>query len=310
MQVEHVDFWSAGTRCAADLYVPEGRASGAGLVIGHGFRQTKEALTEEGRYFCEAGYTVLAIDYRTFGESDGEPRGQLFPRNQVEDFRNAITFLSRRPGVDPARIGIWGVSFGGAVVIQTAAFDRRVRAVVAQSPVVDGRRWIREMRSGHEWETLVQSLQEDFVQRYGGDAAPAMAEGFAMEARPRPGAGPAPSGPNPRNPNPVTFSAQLQKSYRPSILLESFERVIDFNPTDVIDMIAPRPILIIANGGYDQTHFVHHIQDAFKAAGEPKELAILPYDGFELYQEPGRGDAMRRAIDFFDRYLRSPNEHQ
>jgi hypothetical protein len=40
------------------------------------------------------------------------------------------------------------------------------------------------------------------------------------------------------------------------IVLESIKRIIDFNPTDVIDWIAPRPLLIIGNAGgpYDWLH--------------------------------------------------------
>ena len=37
-----------------------------------------------GQFFCDSGYVVLTIDYRTFGRSEGEPRGQLFPLRQVE----------------------------------------------------------------------------------------------------------------------------------------------------------------------------------------------------------------------------------
>ena len=100
------------------------------IVLGHGFGVLKQSLVAAGEYFSRAGYLTLSIDYRTFGESAGEPRGQLFPLRQVEDFRNAISYLQTRPDVDADAIGIWGASFGGAVVIWTAAVDRRVQAVV------------------------------------------------------------------------------------------------------------------------------------------------------------------------------------
>ena len=73
-------------------------------MVGHGFSIVKEALVEEGRYFSQAGYVTPAIDYRTFGESEGEPRSQLFPLNEVEDFRNAISYLQSRDEVDPQRV--------------------------------------------------------------------------------------------------------------------------------------------------------------------------------------------------------------
>src|SRR5207244_10975452 len=56
-------FRSGGLRCAADLYLPDDRRSGAkqpGLVIGHGFSVVKEALVEHGRAFARAGFVTLA----------------------------------------------------------------------------------------------------------------------------------------------------------------------------------------------------------------------------------------------------------
>jgi hypothetical protein len=57
----------------------------------------KDALVPVAERLMAAGYVVLAIDYRTFGLSEGEPRGSLFPRMQVEDIRNAISWLEERP---------------------------------------------------------------------------------------------------------------------------------------------------------------------------------------------------------------------
>jgi|HubBroStandDraft_5_1064220.scaffolds.fasta_scaffold101567_2 pimeloyl-ACP methyl ester carboxylesterase len=306
---QEVTFWSGGIECAADLYLQDDPGPHPSLVLGHGFAMTKEGLRNEGRYFRDAGYNAMVIDYRTFGMSGGEPRGQLFPRRQVEDLRNAITYFSRRSEVDPNRLGLYGVSFAGGLALQTAAFDRRVKACVAQSPIVNGRRWMREIRNGREWDTLLTRLQQDFEDRYGkaseevtkvkhnGPSALAVPQSVYDEAPPL----------DPENPNSCAFPALLQKTFDTMIVLESIQRIIDFNPTDVIDWIAPRPLLIIGNAGgpYDWLHAPEPIQEAFAKAGEPKELIFLPYDAYGLYQEPGRGEAMRAAIAFYDTHLKS-----
>ena len=96
---EHVRFLSEGIEVAGDLWVPAGLGSSEqrpAIVVGHGFGVLKESLVAAGEYFSNAGYVTLSIDYRTFGESAGEPRGQLFPLWQVEDFRNAISSTCRR----------------------------------------------------------------------------------------------------------------------------------------------------------------------------------------------------------------------
>jgi dienelactone hydrolase len=117
---EDVTFWSEGVCCAAEIFVPEGLSEPrAGIVLGHGYAQTKDALRAEATYLCEQGdYVCMSIDYRTRGKSEGEPRGQVYPRDHVDDYRNAITYLSRRPEVDNPRIGIWGASLAGGLVLQ------------------------------------------------------------------------------------------------------------------------------------------------------------------------------------------------
>src|SRR5712691_4471569 len=184
MAVQKVNFKSGGLNCAGDLYLPDDRKDGRrpGLVIGHGFSFVKEALVEEGGYFSRAGYVTLAIDYRSFGESEGEPRGQLFPLNESEDYRNAISYLETRDEIDPARIGIWGTSFGGAMVIYTGAVDRRAKAVGAQVPVVNGRRWMQALRTSDLWLELLDKIDEDRRRRFRtGESARVSVTGLASQ---------------------------------------------------------------------------------------------------------------------------------
>ena len=59
-------------------------------------------------------------------------RTNLNNAHEVDDYRAAISYLQGEPGVDPDRIGIWGSSNAGSVVIAVAAIDARVKAVVSQ----------------------------------------------------------------------------------------------------------------------------------------------------------------------------------
>lgn len=301
MTAQQVSFKSGGIHCAADLYLPEDYKRGtrrAALVIGHGFSIVKEALVEEGRYFSQAGYVTLAVDYRTFGDSEGEPRGQLFPLNEVEDFRNAISYLQSRDEVDPQRIGIWGTSFGGAVVIYTAAFDRRAKTVVAQVPVVNGRSWMKLLRASAQWLELLDRLDEDRLRRFRtgeGARVPVTGRGDRGEFCAMPS-----------DEQICSFFEQARgslKTWRPDLTLESVEKIIEFFPENVIHLIAPRPICIVTSAGYDMVHPIDTIQEAYRKAGEPKKLVLLPCDQLGAYSEPGRGMAMKAAIEWFDKYV-------
>ena len=83
---------------------------------------------------------------RIVTDTDGTPRQHLDPWMQIEDYRNAISFATKQPDLDPARVGIWGISYSGGHVLILGAVDRRVRAVSSIVPVIDG---YESMRLSH-----------------------------------------------------------------------------------------------------------------------------------------------------------------
>jgi fermentation-respiration switch protein FrsA (DUF1100 family) len=82
----------------------------------------------------------VVFDYRHFGASSGEPRQLLDIKRQLADWAAAVTFARSRAEIDGARIALWGTSFSGGHVIETAARDPQIAAVVAQAPFADGLR--------------------------------------------------------------------------------------------------------------------------------------------------------------------------
>ncbi|MFN8661919.1 MAG: alpha/beta fold hydrolase [Thermomicrobiales bacterium] len=139
-------FDSHGATCSADLYRPDGRSEPIPcLVMGHGFSGTKGLLRVYAEPFAAAGLAVLAIDYRHFGVSAGEPRQIVDVRKQREDYHAAVRFARSLSGVDPERIAIWGTSLSGGHVNAVAAEDPRIAAVVAQVPMFDARRTGRSL---------------------------------------------------------------------------------------------------------------------------------------------------------------------
>lgn len=57
---------------------------------------------------------------------------------QLDDWAAAVDYARTLPGVDPARIALWGTSFAGGHVIATAARLPGIAAAVAQCPFTDG----------------------------------------------------------------------------------------------------------------------------------------------------------------------------
>jgi uncharacterized protein len=99
---EKVHFASGGTRCAAWHYPG---SNGGCVIMAGGFAVTKEPGTDPfAKRFHEAGFAVLAFDYRGLGESDGQPRQVAPIGGQLADWQAAIEFARTLPGVDPARL--------------------------------------------------------------------------------------------------------------------------------------------------------------------------------------------------------------
>ena len=112
MEREKIRFVSGDTECAAWHYPG---TNGGCVVMAGGFAVTKEPGTDLfARRFHEAGFSVLAFDYRHLGESGGQPRQVQRVGEQLADWRAAIGCARALPGVDPARIAIWSFSASAA----------------------------------------------------------------------------------------------------------------------------------------------------------------------------------------------------
>src|SRR4051794_15139898 len=133
-----VTFPSQGLELAAWLYRPEGEGPHPIVVMAHGFSGTRELrLDAYAERFQAAGLGALVFDYRHFGASGGEPRQLLDIRRQLEDWAAAIAFARALDGVDE-RVALWGTSFAGGHVLEAAARDGGIAAVVSQIPFTDG----------------------------------------------------------------------------------------------------------------------------------------------------------------------------
>lgn len=130
---------SQGTRCAGTLLLPPRAKRPPVIVMAHGFGAIRAAgLYAFAERFVKAGYAVFLFDYRGFGDSEGEPRHWVSPRRHLQDWKAALVHVRKLPQVDASRLVLWGSSFSGGHVLQTAAEDGSVAAVIAQVPHVSG----------------------------------------------------------------------------------------------------------------------------------------------------------------------------
>lgn len=103
---------------------------------------------------------MMRFDFRGCGQSEGE-RGRILCLDQVADTKNAISYMAKRPEVDPRRVALIGSSFGAAVAIYTAGVDERVAAVISSGGWGDGARKFRGQHPTPEaWERFTNMLEE------------------------------------------------------------------------------------------------------------------------------------------------------
>jgi dienelactone hydrolase len=145
------DIWSEGTRMSAELFSPKSLAGKKlpTIVMAHGWGGVKASLRPDAVLFAKSGYLVLTFDYRGWGDSDSRTakfRGEqqdvrevVDPLDFGTDWLNAIHFVAGEPQCDMTRLGLWGSSFSGGLVVWAAERDPRVKALHSQVGSLDGR---------------------------------------------------------------------------------------------------------------------------------------------------------------------------
>jgi fermentation-respiration switch protein FrsA (DUF1100 family) len=263
--------------------------------MAHGYAGVKEhALEAFARRFADAGFAVLLHDHRTFGASDGEPRQDVNPWVQAEDWRRAISFLEARPEVDPDRIGVWGSSFAGGHAIVLGATDRRLKAVVAQVPNISGYRQALRRVPPH----LVPALEEGFAEE----------ERSAARGEPLPYQQIVSGDPAVRasyySSDAVDFYLQdlPEGVWENRVTVRSTRMARMYDPGSFIRRVSPTPLLmIVAEADYLTVTDV--ALEAYEDALEPKKLILIPGGHFDPYHsqfEP----ASAGALDWFQKHLR------
>jgi alpha/beta superfamily hydrolase len=108
-------------------YVPS--RNRAAVIVVHGGGGDRTGGLRHARLLARHGFGVLVYDSRGRGESEGNHNA--FGWGWEKDVAGAIEFLHARPDVDAERIGGLGLSTGADVLIEVAARDRRLKAVVS-----------------------------------------------------------------------------------------------------------------------------------------------------------------------------------
>jgi uncharacterized protein len=272
---------------AGNLFVPKGlnqNIKNPAIIVGHPMGAVKEQSANlYATKMAEQGFVTLSLDLSFWGESEGQPRNAVLPDVYAEDFSAAVDFLGTRPFVDRNRIGVIGICGSGSFVISAAKIDPRMKAIATVSMYDMGAANRNGLKHSQTLEQRKKILEEAAEQRYveftGGETRytsgtehelnekthPIQREFYDFYRTPR--------------------GEYTPKSSSPKLTthptLSSNVKFMNFYPFVDIETISPRPLLFITG---ETAHSKEFSEEAYRLAGEPKELVIVPGAGHvDLY---------------------------
>lgn len=131
-------YTSDGLKINGLLTKPTGEAPEGGwpaIVFIHGYipptlYQTTEKYVSYVDFLASNGFVVFKIDLRGHDESEGEPGGAYYSPDYIIDTLNAYAALEKSGFVNREKIGLWGHSMAGNVVLRSMAAKPEIPAVV------------------------------------------------------------------------------------------------------------------------------------------------------------------------------------
>jgi fermentation-respiration switch protein FrsA (DUF1100 family) len=301
-QKEKVHFQSEGLKVVGTLFRPqnskEEEVSLPAILVAGAMSGVKEQVA--GQYaerIAKDGYVTLVLDHRHFGESEGEPRQHEDPAKKLEDFKNAISFISSLKGIDRERIGACGISMGGGYMLQLAAFDRRIKSV---SIVASGLNLADTLLEILGKEGFVNFLKEfnNARQRHYDTGEVQYIPAVATDNKPAAMIGDQPF-------EYYGTSRAWSPGWVNRYTTESIENLMSYNAIPYARHVSPTPLLII-HGKNDKYCLPKFAQEVYDLADEPKEILWLDTSNhIDLYDnEKYVGPAISKIVEWFNKYLR------
>ena len=301
-QKEKVHFQSDGLKVVGNLFRPqnskEEEVSLPAILVAGAMTGVKEQVA--GQYaerIAKDGYVTLVLDHRHFGESQGEPRQHEDPAKKLEDFKNAISFISLLKGIDRERIGACGISMGGGYMLQLAAFDRRIKTV---SIVASGLNLADTLLEMLGKEGFVNFLKEfnNARQRHYDTGEVQYIPAVATDNKPAAMIGDEPF-------EYYGTSRAWSPGWVNRYTTESIENLMSYNAIPYARHVSPTPLLIV-HGKNDKYCLPKFAQEVYDLADEPKEILWLDTSNhIDLYDnEKYVGPAISKIVEWFNKYLR------
>jgi uncharacterized protein len=316
INIHPVTYTLNGLDIAANVYTPanyDPKKQYPAIVVAHPNGGVKEQVA--GLYaqrLAEKGYITITADAAYQGASGGQPRNVDKPAYRIEDIHGMADFIARHPGVDVARLGLFGICGGGGYSLAAGQTDKRFKSIATLSMFNSG----RVRRNGYV-DSQMGTIQERLQQA--SDARAKEVAGRDISARTHEMTGGDVLYAGDANLTDEQIAKLPFDLYRQGYhyywkthahpgstfkyTMSSLLDLMRWDATDQIELI-DKPLLMIAGSKADSLYMT---EDAFAKATGTKDKELFKIDGathIETYWVPKYVDAaMGKVTPFFTRTL-------
>ena len=256
VKIESVNFPNQQINLSGNIFKPKKNLQEKypAIVVGHPSGGVKEQTA--GVYaalLAEKGFLTLAFDASYQGESGGEPRYLESPSARIENMRCAVDFLTTRQDVNTEKIAILGMCASGGYCIKAAETDLRIKAIATVSMADLGdlfRNGLERNMTDEDRQNLLAQISTQRTKEING--APIFYIGYV--------------------PNSEEETVGKQNDYREGyeyyrvspakhersvnkMIFSRIDSIINFTALDHVEMLAPRPLLVIVGTEANTKYF-------------------------------------------------------
>ena len=294
MKQKNVIIYTAESAIPGVLNLPEADGPAPAVVFTNGYTAYHEMYDSMARAFCEAGYVTLQYDQR--GTAGARHGYQLCGTEWKDDINAAVSYIYGCPETDRARIGLTGVSMGGAMTLIQGAVDPRIKALYAMAPYVNGEISIHRRFLSRTGETQFQEFLENcfedaarIAHGFEGTHVPAGYSVFTGET------------------GCIPDEAEMEARRLHPLKITSLPWASIWNTYLYVDTLAAvrqiRIPTLITHGTADQTLAFENSQLLFEELScEHKRFISIP-DAGHVLPEVAEEESIRYGLEWFGQYL-------
>lgn len=292
-----------GQTLAATVCLPDGTPPSPGwpaVLLCQGLSGVRNlVLPQVAHTLASAGIATLRFDYTGHGESTGE-RGWIDPQARILDAGFALAALAGTDGIDPARLGVYGHSYGGPVAVSLAAGDPRMRAVVSVSGPGSGADMLRAARPAWSWVELRHRLERERAAVAQGAAPTIVGVDEILPFSPKFAAAYARLKASQGGTSALDGVDGLGSS---TFYLATIDAMLRLEPATAAARLEHCATLFIS-GEDDDTAPIETVAPVFAAVSGIKRWVLVPgADHNDLDSDPGLGRALMTVVDWFGEHL-------